>query len=194
MWINNEKGEQGKSLINTLEWFNTFGPDCSLSCLQLKALKISMPKHFPSHIKRPLRINVQDDFLVIVIHWLLWRAHISKLFLLLTLCLCLLAGSSTSTILLSSSLPLPKESSNIDTSPKMLGCSSLRWVASKAAAAVTPCLLGVAGFDLGILVVLLVVVVGVVLALLYKVVLCCMAMHRRGRRVSMVSIVKPEMK
>ena len=29
VWINIENGEQGKSLINTPEWSNTFGSDCS---------------------------------------------------------------------------------------------------------------------------------------------------------------------
>ena len=78
----------------------------------------------------------------------------------------------------------------------MLACSSLQCVTSKAPAAVAPCLLGVPGLDLGILVVLLLLmaVAGVVLGLLYKVVPCCKAIHSRGRSVSIVSIVNPEMK
>ena len=35
VWINTENGERGKSLINTPEWSNTFGPDCGPNKAQI---------------------------------------------------------------------------------------------------------------------------------------------------------------
>ena len=41
IWINIENGERGKSLVITLQWSNTFGPDCSLA-KNLKPLVIAV--------------------------------------------------------------------------------------------------------------------------------------------------------
>ena len=74
VWINIENGELGKSLINTPEWSNTFGPDCSSLLFLLKYSLIHLQKMYMLCRKKLYNFYL-FIYICLFIYFLWWKKY-----------------------------------------------------------------------------------------------------------------------